>query len=171
MGRIFEVMRAVLAAMASVVWITVKEGGRLVRKALKTMAVPQASLPTEPAEPPALRTHVAPAAADLKPSLSYDCVTRIAQALTQGLPPPSADLAKLQPALEQWLMLLDDHELRVVASAAPGAIAGHIDGRQFLPGLLRCGRASMIERADHFEQRRHHADEILEARQTFGVSI
>lgn len=126
MGALMKAVRAVLAAMAAMVWVVVRIGDRLI-SVLQCQPMPMIDQ-LEPAMP----TEVDQARAD-----GEEAAIRNLAAITLrgGLPGPEHFAAAGEKASE-WLAVLDERMLKLVVMSTDREIRDHMRGRKTVKGLL-----------------------------------
>lgn len=123
MRQFFAILAAVIAAMGTFVWRTVREGGRLVARLFR-----------EPGTPPAM-SQTASAAPDAKPE-DYDAFKRVAGILAMDRVPSPEDLKALPAKGVDWLRAQDRQALHTLMCADTDMIRAHIKGRAMIRGVV-----------------------------------
>lgn len=155
MRSILDFVRRALASVARFAFVFVKGVGDEVGRWVRVL---QPGQPSTPTEDPRTVDQMLPHQRAIEPSAeaSYEAIRQVAAALAVGADPKPAELAAINDAdVKEWIGMLRDSELRLVAQLSTQTLRAHLTGRFRAPGLLRLSNAEMIDRRRELGQRPH----------------
>jgi len=126
MGALMKAVRAVLAAMAALVWVVVRIGDRLISM-LQRQPIPMID-ELEPAMP----TEVDQARAAGEEA----AVRNLAAIVLRGGTPGPEHFAAAGEKASEWLSVMDNRMLKLVVMATNAELHDHMKGRRGIRGLL-----------------------------------
>lgn len=139
-SEIRSMMRAILAAMASLVMIPVYVGGRIVGFVMRWL---------EPPVPPgadAVEEAVTQQAPSPQPDDRLAAMQRALEAVSIGEAPARRDLMRLSTWQRAWLAALTQDEADLALLADDQALKAHLQGGRQLNGVLACRQDAMSAR-------------------------